>query len=107
MLLFVALAASAARIDQPAGRWSFTLQVSFYAVAALGWGLGRSRSRVPLLGIPYVFCLLNWTTVVAFWRFATRRQRVTWARSVLPPDLPPTEPTRGGESKPYVSGEAR
>ena len=62
-----------------------------YAVAAIGWGLGRARSRIPLLGIPYVFCLLNWTTVVAFFRFVTRRQTVTWARSVLPTDLPPTD----------------
>ena len=37
----------------------------------------------PLLGLPYVFCLLNWATVVAFWRFIRRKQSVTWERGLV------------------------
>ena len=33
------------------------------------------------MSVPYVFCLLNWATTVAFVRFLTGRQRVTWDKA--------------------------
>jgi len=56
------------------------LQVLFYASAVAGsTRLANGRlSRV--LGFAHAFCLLNWATVVAFWRFVTGRQSVTWHR---------------------------
>src|SRR5207244_789525 len=53
-------------------------QMLFYTMAAAGWltqtlGLG---SRV--LAPAYVFCAMNWATVVAFARYVTGRQTVTW-----------------------------
>lgn len=55
-------------------------QILFYA-AALGGGSLARRARVPLLAIPQVFCLLHAATLVAFFRFVTGRQRVTWERA--------------------------
>jgi poly-beta-1,6-N-acetyl-D-glucosamine synthase len=56
----------------------FTAQVFFYGAAVLGrFGHGGPRpSR--LLVVPYVFCMMNWATVVALGRFIAGKQRVTW-----------------------------
>jgi len=76
----VALAATA---PSPYG-WLLALQLGFYSAAIFGaWRSGSGRAS-RLLGLPYVFCLLNWATVVAFWRFITDRQSVTWERSGTP-----------------------
>jgi cellulose synthase/poly-beta-1,6-N-acetylglucosamine synthase-like glycosyltransferase len=55
-------------------------QAGFYSAAALGGALRDARSGFRLLVVPYVVCLLNCATVVAFFRYVTGRQRVTWAR---------------------------
>lgn len=54
-------------------------QSAFYA-AALAGRAARQR-KIRLLGVPYVFCMLNWATLVAFVRFVTGKQRVTWKTS--------------------------
>ena len=68
------------------GQWSYRctlgVQIVFYAAALTGCASRNSRRKIPLLGIPYVFCLLNWATAVAFLRFVTGRQRVTWEKAV-------------------------
>ena len=68
------------------GQWSYRctlgVQIVFYAAALIGCASQNSRRKIPLLGIPYVFCLLNWATAVAFVRFITGRQRVTWEKAV-------------------------
>ena len=50
--------------------------------ALLGWLRPNARTRIPFMGVPYVFCLLNWATAVAFLRFITGHQRVTWEKAV-------------------------
>jgi cellulose synthase/poly-beta-1,6-N-acetylglucosamine synthase-like glycosyltransferase len=81
-LLFVAaLGASLLLSGRPAYRWALLAQIAFYATALLGAALQRAGTRVPGLALPYVVCLLNWATVVAFARFVGGRQRATWERS--------------------------
>jgi len=58
------------------------LQLVFYSSAIYGSRRSRRGRGSPLLGLPYVFCLLNWATVVAFWRFIRRKQSVTWERGL-------------------------
>lgn len=53
-------------------------QCLFYTSALGGFALRNKRRKIPLLSVPYVLCLLSCATVVAFFRFLTGRQRVTW-----------------------------
>ena len=55
-------------------------QIVFYMAALCGCALRNSRRRIPLLTVPYTMCLLNWATVVGFYRFVTGRQPVTWKK---------------------------
>ncbi len=80
LFLVVAFAANAALLDVAFYRWTLAAQGLFYA-AALGGYLLRDARRVPLLTVPYVFCLLNYATAVAFSRFLRRQQHVTWERA--------------------------
>lgn len=65
---------------------AFGAQGLFYGAALMAALGGRHR----MLAVPYVLCLLNWATVVAFCRFATGRQGVTWERAERLHDLAPT-----------------
>jgi len=56
-------------------------QLLFYGAAGGGYLLRNARRRIPLLIVPYVVCLLNWTIVVGLARFLTGRQTVTWDRA--------------------------
>ena len=81
-LLLAALAASnVLLLEKPLYRLSLGAQVVFYVVALIGWLMGDARTRIPFMSVPYVFCLLNWATTVAFVRFLTGRQRVTWDKA--------------------------
>jgi len=65
-------------------------QLLFYGAAGGGYLLRNARRRIPLLIVPYVVCLLNWTIVVGLARFLTGRQTVTWTgrrRSDPNPDV--------------------
>jgi cellulose synthase/poly-beta-1,6-N-acetylglucosamine synthase-like glycosyltransferase len=81
LLLAAALAANLLMADRPFYRWVLLAHLAFYTSAALGGTLPRAASRIPGLTLPYLVCLLNWATVVAFFRFVTGRQRVTWKRA--------------------------
>jgi glycosyltransferase involved in cell wall biosynthesis len=76
-LLGLALATNLALASDPFYRATLAAQIAFYAAALGGFILKRRRTHVALAA-PYVFCLLNWATVVAFVRFLGGRQRVTW-----------------------------
>jgi poly-beta-1,6-N-acetyl-D-glucosamine synthase len=80
LLLVLALVANAALLHVPFYRWTFAAQAVFYAAAVAGYLL-RDAHRMPLLTVPYVFCLLNYATAVAFSRFVRRQQHVTWERA--------------------------
>ncbi len=80
-LLAAAFGTNLLLLNDPLYRWSLGFQLSFYAVALAGHILRNAKRKMPLIGIPYVFCLLNGITVVALLRFITGRQRVTWEKA--------------------------
>ena len=55
-------------------------QVLFYAGAIAGWILPRNWRKPVAVSLPYVFCLLSSATVLAFLRWITHRQTVTWEK---------------------------
>lgn len=55
-------------------------QYVFYAAALIGRLLARAGRRSAICSVPYVLCLLNWATVVGFFRFVTGRQTARWDR---------------------------
>ena len=98
VLKLVMLVCSVGLLDAPIYRLMLMGQFVFYAAAIAGWARATSLEfrasspdrRAPrLLAVPYAICLVNWATIVAFTRFVTGRQRVTWER-VLPPQAPET-----------------
>jgi hypothetical protein len=76
-----AFVASAALADVSFYAAALVAQAAFYGMALGGHATRSARRRSALLSVPYVVCLLNWATVVGFMRFATGRQRATWARA--------------------------
>ena len=60
------------------------LQVLLYLAALGGCARGSARRSLFVLTVPYTLCLLSWATVVGFVQFATRRQKATWDRVLVP-----------------------
>lgn len=77
-LLALALLANLALLDSAFYRLTLALQLAFYGAATAGHIWPAVAKKLPLLSIPHAFCLLNWSTVAAFYRFLRGRQRVTW-----------------------------
>src|SRR5712692_8786709 len=71
----------ACRIVRRGYRGALVGQIAFYAAALGGRALRHRGKSAWLLALPYVFCLLDWATVVAFFRFATGQAAVTWKRT--------------------------
>ncbi|PYT35475.1 MAG: glycosyl transferase family 2 [Acidobacteria bacterium] len=82
LLLGTALVTNLLLAGRPLYEWTLLAQGVFYAAALLGGMKGAAR-KLPLVAIPYLICLLNWATVVAFVRVLTGRQRVTWQRATI------------------------
>ncbi len=62
------------------------LQIIFYAMALMGQLIhnhpkGAVRTLYKICYVPYVFCLLNVSALVGFWRFITVSQEATWERA--------------------------
>lgn len=81
LLLFTAFAVNAALLPVGFYRFTFAAQVLFYGAAIAGRALRHKRHKPPWLNVPYTFCVLNWATVVAFFRFVTGRQRSAWEKA--------------------------
>jgi biofilm PGA synthesis N-glycosyltransferase PgaC len=84
VLMAIALVASVALAPSRVVYASaLAIQLAFYAAAAMGAMLpGRGGRLARVVGVPYAFCLLNLTTIVAIWRFAFGRQPVQWRKAV-------------------------
>lgn len=78
LLLMVAFTANLLLLDWPFYRFTLFGQIVFYGVALGGNTLCNAKGKIPFLTVPYMVCFMSWVTVVAFVRFVTRRQRVTW-----------------------------
>jgi cellulose synthase/poly-beta-1,6-N-acetylglucosamine synthase-like glycosyltransferase len=70
-------------------QWLLAGQVAFYAAAVGGCLQRQGGRRFVGFTVPYMLCLLSWSTVVGFSRFLTNRQPVTWERA--PVAAPATE----------------
>jgi biofilm PGA synthesis N-glycosyltransferase PgaC len=78
--LLGAFGANLLLLDQAPYRWSLELQAAFYGAALAGFGRRNAAGTPTLLSVPYGFCFLNWATALAFVRFTSGQQRVTWER---------------------------
>jgi hypothetical protein len=88
LFLLGALATNFCLRDSPNYAGVLAGQIAFYAAALGGRALRQRGRRAWLLALPYVFCLLHWATVVAFFRFATGQVAVTWKRTPVPSKQP-------------------
>ena len=66
--------------------WTMAAQILFYAMASVGLCTkgnqqGMVRNIAKLCYIPYVFCLLNFSVFIGFWRFITSKQQITWEKA--------------------------
>lgn len=73
-------------LDRIVFRWMMGAQVFFYAMAWAGALVrGHRQGILGYLGkvcyIPYVFCLLNFSVFVGFWRFIHSKQEITWEKA--------------------------
>lgn len=81
LFLAAAFGANLGLLARPFYRWTLAAQIAFYAAALGGRAARNARTEMRLLSVSYVFCLLNWITVVAFVRFLRQRQGVTWEKA--------------------------
>jgi biofilm PGA synthesis N-glycosyltransferase PgaC len=68
-------------LEHPSYRVLLLLQALFYAAAMAGHLRRNAARRSTLMNIAYAFCLLNWATVLGFYRFVLGRQQVTWQKA--------------------------
>jgi biofilm PGA synthesis N-glycosyltransferase PgaC len=73
-------------LDLPVFRWMLAAQVIFYAMAGAGAAarnhkIGMLHYLNKLCYIPYVFCLLNFSVFIGFWRFIHSKQEITWQKA--------------------------
>jgi cellulose synthase/poly-beta-1,6-N-acetylglucosamine synthase-like glycosyltransferase len=76
LLLLLALGANVLLLDRPVFQLILLAQIAFYLTAIFGHSL--RHLKIPGLGVPYVVCMLASATALAFFRFASGQQRVTW-----------------------------
>jgi cellulose synthase/poly-beta-1,6-N-acetylglucosamine synthase-like glycosyltransferase len=76
--LIIALVANAFLLGEPFYRWVFFGQVAFYALALLGWALERRGAKVRTLMLPFYFCVVNASPLVAVWSLIRGDFKVTW-----------------------------
>ncbi len=81
VLLLEAFGLNLLLLSQAFYRWTLAAQAVFYLLALAGYVASEVRKKIPFLGVAFVFCFLNWVTVVAFVRFVSGAQRVTWEKA--------------------------
>ncbi|HOW36373.1 MAG TPA: glycosyltransferase family 2 protein [Candidatus Omnitrophota bacterium] len=85
-ILITVFLLNSALIYEPTYRTLFILQIIFYTMALFGALLRNTKYAIlkPVLNLcyaPYVFCLLNFSALVGFWRFAFVKQNVRWEKA--------------------------
>jgi len=65
-------------------QWLLVAQLAFYGAAFCGCLQKRGQRRFIGFTVPYTLCLLCWSTMVGFYRFATHQQPITWERTPVP-----------------------
>lgn len=82
LALFCAFTANAFLLKAPFYRITFVVQLLLY-LSAISWALVPQRCSKfrRLLSIPHTFLMLNAAVLVGFYRYITRKQRITWDRA--------------------------
>jgi hypothetical protein len=65
-------------IDNTFYRYALALQLFFYLSALAGYVLERTGLRVKLFAIPLYFLVVNFASVIAFYRTLTGKNAVVW-----------------------------
>lgn len=88
---FLLLAALGLNLFLPGTLYAVALaaQGGFYALALAGWALGERSFGIPLLKLPYYFCMINAAYVVGCLRVLVGAERLVW-------NAPPAEGQGGG-----------
>jgi cellulose synthase/poly-beta-1,6-N-acetylglucosamine synthase-like glycosyltransferase len=81
VLLAALLLSNLLLLDLAAYRVLLLLQLLFYTAAMAGHLSRKAPGRPALMNIAYSFCLLNWATVLGFYRFMLGHQQVTWQKA--------------------------
>ncbi len=69
-------------LNRPFYLFSFVIQVIFYSLAAYeAWRNQNHAAKRGIGYIPFMFCLLNYSALMAFIRFVKGKQKVTWERA--------------------------
>lgn len=79
--LLLALGVNLMLLDKLFYLATLVFQVTFYLAALVAQLWPTQAQKSVLLSVPHAFCLLNWSTVVGFWRFVRGQQQVTWAQA--------------------------
>lgn len=79
--MVAALAANIALASQPLYGILLVLQLAFYALALIGYWLGRGGNTPHALRVPTFFVGMNLALLIGFWRYLTGRFAGTWART--------------------------
>jgi len=61
----------------------FFLQIIFYLLAFMGWGVEKLGRKGGLLSFPYIFCILNLAALKGFLKFVFGKQKVTWKEDMI------------------------
>ena len=78
LCLALALVLNVLLLRRPLYAGLLVAQGVFYGLALVGWAAGGQRVRVPLLKLPFYFCMVNAAYVVGLWRLVTGSGRVEW-----------------------------
>ncbi|MEX0739688.1 MAG: glycosyltransferase family 2 protein [Pseudohongiella sp.] len=80
VFLLTLLISNAFLLEHLLFRATFLLQMIFYSAALIGMISASRRTSSRALAIPYAFCVLNWATVIGFFRFLIGQQQIVWKR---------------------------
>ncbi len=79
--MITALASSAVLYRIPVFRAFLGLQILFYLLALVGWGVESLRGPWKLVRMIFYFCFANATALAGFVRFVTGSQSVLWKKA--------------------------
>ncbi|MBU4377348.1 MAG: glycosyltransferase family 2 protein [Candidatus Omnitrophica bacterium] len=67
-------------LGEPIYRFLFILQIAFYICAFMGF-LFRHKTKTKIFYIPFYFCLINFASLVAVYKFFKGEQTRTWDKA--------------------------
>lgn len=86
LLMIIAFGLNGLLLDKPFYVTLFQLQIIFYVMALIGAIVRERKTGVLALVskfcfVPYVFCLLNFSALIGFYRYLFAKQETTWQKA--------------------------